>query len=620
MSDFDANTFSPLDDGDNVGDAGEVRLRLKDVPALIGKISLLGSVNTLGEDYKSLDRARRWYFYTDWNLEGEELVGREVIEELSSTFARNQSVKLDYTLGRITRDNFNGVRQEAKANLARKEDQRITGRAFETDVDGITDKRTRRHCNVCISYGCLKILPAAEYEQEEYLVTSPVLPDSGIAYDRYLVRLGTRRQGRFSFSLHAEERNTDQLADTTDGWVYTRKDQTYGAILASRTLRSVQGELQFTHRVRENQISGGGQTSDLARLQMLFRLDRIGVNSNVDYEISQNQAVIQRKAVVFVGEGQGDYNALGDPVGKGRGAYTVVFLPTTITIPSQSVNLTWNLKWKPAGRGADNTGGGLFSWVGRNISLVQSLNVREQTTAEKAYKIYLLFPSALQRDESTLTGVVSLRQEWSFLDGYPNVSLTYRYERNDEEENRFNGINEDRLFEQHTMRIDRSISRVVSANLELRREVRQLGRRGVVSGAGGSYDVRGRAIAAGWGLRFGGGSSFDGEFEARERKDLESTAEELALSFKPRFVWRLTKSLNVFATYEVTRFSNPVETFVKPVFFSNPGLTHRWGLTPNLRLSKIISLLANYQGRSEETFSGKRIVDHEFTMETRAYF
>ncbi|UCH85346.1 MAG: hypothetical protein JSW50_06565 [Candidatus Latescibacterota bacterium] len=620
MSDFDANTFSVLDDDDNIGDAGEARLRVKDVPALLGRLSVGGSVSTLGQDFRSLDRARRWYFYTDWNLEGEELTGREVIEELSSTFTRNQSIKLDYMLGRIKRDDFRGLRQEARALLARGEDRKITGRVFETDVDGTADTRLRQHADVSASFGMWGLLPAAEYEFEEYVVSSPVLPDSGIAFDRYLVRLGSRQSGRFSYSFHAEERNTDQLADTTDGWVYTRQDRTYGALVTSRSLRAVQGELQFTHRERDNKTTGGGQTSDLARLKMLFRLDRLGVNSNVDYEISQNQAVIQRRGVVFVGEGQGDYNALGDPVGKGRGAYTVVFLPTTITIPSQSVGLTWNFNWKPGRSSTGKSGGGLFGWLGRNMSLAQSLNVREQSTAEKAYKIYLLFPSALQRDDTTLNGIVSLRQEWSFFDAYPNFSVTYRYERNDEEENRFNGINEDRFFEQHTLRVDRSLSRIVSVNVEARREARQLGRRGLVSGIGGTYDVRGQAAAVGWGLRFGSGNSLDGEFEVRKRRDAESTAEELALSFKPRAVWRPIKSLNVFVTYEVTRFSTDVVTVSKPVFFSNPGMTHRWGLTPNLRLSKIISLLGNYQGRSEETFSGKRIVDHEFTMETRAYF
>jgi hypothetical protein len=154
----------------------------------------------------------------------------------------------------------------------------------------------------------------------------------------------------------------------------------------------------------------------------------------------------------------------------------------------------------------------------------------------------------------------------------------------------------------------------------VRREVRRLGRRGAAGEVSGTYDVRGRAASAGWGLRFSGGNSFDGEFEARHRRDIESSAEELALSFKPRFVWRPVKSLSVFVTYELTRFSSPVATGTKPVFFSNPGVTHRWGVTPNLRLSKIISFLANYQGRSEETFSGKRIVDHELTLETRAYF
>ncbi|UCG50618.1 MAG: hypothetical protein JSW58_10445 [Candidatus Latescibacterota bacterium] len=617
VSDFDANTLSPLGDTDNVGDAGEIRLGIKKIPALVGTIDLVGSVSTIEDHFKGLEKTRTWYFYRDWNLEREVQRGREIIEELISTFSRADKVKLDYSLGRIKRDNFDGIKQEVRTTIAASEDRRLTGRAFDTDVKGDDSQRTRRHGTVSASYGFWKLLPSVEYGQEEFLVSSTVHPDSGIAYDRYLVRLGSRRDGRFSFSVHGEERFTEELADSTLGWVDTRRDFTLGGLVASRGLRAVQGEIQYTHRVQDDRRFGGSQTSDLARLKGLFRLDRIGVNSNLDYEISQNQSRIQQKTVVFVGEGQGDYNKLGEPVGKGRGDYTLVFLPTTETVPTQRVDFTWNLSWKlPTPKNGD----GLISWLGSNVSLNQSLSVKEETTFDKAYKVYLLFPSALQRDESTLSGVVSLRQEWLLLGANPKLSLTFRYQRDDEEENRFNDINEERFFEQQILRVDRSLTKVVSANVELRREVRRRDGAGLTAGTGSTYDVRGRAIAAGWGLRFSAGSSLDGEVELRQQKDRESKAEEIALAFKPRLVWRLSKAVNLFATYEITRFSTPVEADVKPFFYSNPGTTHRWGLTPNLRLSRIISVLATYKGRSEETFLGKRILDHEFTLETRAFF
>jgi len=264
--------------------------------------------------------------------------------------------------------------------------------------------------------------------------------------------------------------------------------------------------------------------------------------------------------------------------------------------------------------------GGLLSWIAANVALNQSLAIKEETTATDAYKLYLLFPSALQRDESTLAGIISLRQEWSLLESYSDWSLSFRFQRDDEEDNRYNGVNEERYFEQEALRVDHSLTRLVSGTLELRREVKKRLGRGLPEGTGSTYDALAWAVAAGWGLRLPGGSTLDGELETLDQKDFESTAEERALTLRLRFVWHASKALNVFGRYEVTRFTLPNDPEVKPLFFSDPGTAHRWSLTPNLRISKVISLLGTYQGRAETTFSGQRIVDHELTVETRAFF
>jgi hypothetical protein len=206
------------------------------------------------------------------------------------------------------------------------------------------------------------------------------------------------------------------------------------------------------------------------------------------------------------------------------------------------------------------------------------------------------------------------------LRSYPDRSLTFRLQRDDEEENRFNDVNEERYYEEEAVRFDRSLTRAFSANLEVRREVKQRGGQGLPEGTGSTYDVLGWAAAAGFGLRLPAGSTLDGELEVRDQEDFESTARQRAIVFRPRLVWHVSKTLNVFARYEVTRYTLPVDPGVIPLFFSTPGVAHRWSINPNFRLSKVISLLGSYQGRAESTFSGNRIVDHEFTLETRAFF
>jgi hypothetical protein len=616
VSDFDRNTLSTLDNDDNIGDAGELRLGLVEIPVGVGVMDIHGSVSTIEENFRSLDRTRTPYFYRDWNLERDALVGREILQNLRSTFRREDAVRLDYDLGLLRRDNFDGIKNEGRVALAQGEDRRLDARVFDTTTDGDNQERTRTHGNVTVGYGVWKTLPSVWYEAEEFLTTSPTLPDSGIAYDRYGARLATRKLDRFGYSVDFEQRNTQTLADTTNGWIDARVDRTFRAGLIARRTRGVQGELEFTHRVQDNKTIGARQTADLARLKGRFQARSIGLLGNIDYEISQNQFRTQQKSVVFVGEGQGDYNELGEPVGKGRGSYTLVLLPTLETTPTSTVNLAFRLHWK---MGRTETGG-TWGWIARNVSLDQQLVIRDESTSDDAYKLYLLFPSELQRNDTTVRGLVSLRQAWSLLEGSPTTGLTFRYERDDEEDNSFVNVKENKFFQRQIGRVERSVTTRLSANAEVTREVRRRNGQGLQQGTGSTYDVEGWSLSGGWGLRFGGGNSFDGVLVVGVQSDDESGAEERSISLKPRFVWRVTKVLNLFGRYEVTRYAEGSDTLVRPFFFSAPGTTHRWSLTPNLKVSRFISVVSTYEGRSEDTFLGNRITEHDFRIETRAFF
>ena len=619
VSDFDANTLSVLDDNDNIGDAGEVQLGLKGVPFLLGALDVTGSVSTVQDRYKSLDRTRGPYFYRDWNLENEPLVGREIMPQVKTAFARDEHVRLAYDFGMIERANFDGRKQEGRLTLAAQPDQALTGRAFMTDMRGLGETRIRNHGTTTLRMGMWSFLPSATYATEEFLRTSAVQADSGIAYDRYVARLEKRHVERFAYSFEVEQRDTRQLADTTSGWVDTRLDRSLRVGLASRGGQRLTGELNFSHTEQEDRYYGTTSTADLGRLKGVLRLEGIGLRTNFDYELSQNQFRTQQKRVVFVGEGLGDFNELGEPVGNGRGAYNVVFLPTQEMVPTSGVDFALTMNWQaPRGRFAGRRGP--LAWIARNVSLDQALTIKEQTTFGNSYQVYLLFPNALQRDDATLLGFTSLKQEWSLLNDHPKLDLTVRYQRDDSEDNRFGDVREEQLTQQQSVRVDRSISGLLSTNFEVRRELRRRGGEGVAASTGSLYNVTGWALVGGWGLRFSAGSSIDGDVEVRRQGDEVSEAEQVVLFFRPRAVWRLTNALNVFGRYEYSNVVGSNETLVQPFFFATVGSAQRWSLTPNLRISKLISINATYEGRSEQTFTGAKVTDHVFRIETRALF
>lgn len=616
VSDFDRNVLSPLDDGDNVGDAARARVALDDVPAGPVRLGLATSVSTLEDRFKSFDKARPSYFYRDWNLENDPLVGREVLGEVETSVSHG-SARLSYTLGRLDRDDFDGTRHEGRLVAGSLADRGVDVRAFDTRTERTGETRTRRHGTGRASYGFWRVTPTVIYGAEEYLEDRHAAPDSGLAYRRAGLRLAKRGAGAWTMSLDLETRDTEDIDPVDSTWRDSRRDRTASARVGRQGSEVLRGEALVTHRVEENHILGDTRTTDLARLNASSRVRAIGLRTDVDYEISQNQTRILERSVVFVGTGKGDYSAEGEPVGKGKGDYTLVYSPTTQTKPTHNVDLSWRLVWRWE---RDTSGDDWWAWVKENVSLDQTVRVHEETSYDPAWKVYLMVPSALQRDGSTLQGRTSIRQDWSLLRGVANTQLTYRYRRADDEENRFEGIREDRLATEHTLRLSRSLSQLLTLTAEGSRTLSRRGGAGLPVGTGSRYDITAWSGLGGLGLRFSAGSNADLDFQYTTREDGRSGARQVEASLKPRFVWKIGDKVNVFGSYEFARVWDRGETVVRPLSFANEGDAHRWSLTPNLRVTRMITIVAAYQGRSEKTFTGERVVEHELRFETRAFF
>jgi hypothetical protein len=305
-------------------------------------------------------------------------------------------------------------------------------------------------------------------------------------------------------------------------------------------------------------------------------------------------------------------------------------LPTTNTIPTKAVNLNLRFSWKSPGAGRSRFGGGgagagaerggMWSWVKSNVSLDQTITISEESTFASSWRVYLMVPGALQQNNTTVYGVTNIRQDWTLLDGYRNVSLTFRFQRRDEEDNRFEGVHENRFFGRHLVRLSRSLSSALTLTAEASREIQRRDGSGVDAGGGAAYDITSHAALGGAGFRLPGGSSVDLDVKYTNRLDRQLEAEQTLLTLRPKTTWRVTGMISVFASYDVTRVWDVSSGTVKPLVFAREGDSHRWNLTPTIRLAKHISLVAAYNGRRETVYSGSRITDHELKVETRAFF
>ncbi len=613
-SDYDRNLFSSQDDGDNTGSAARVSAGWYGIAVPGATLEVSGNISHLEQNFRSFDRARPAFFYRDWNLENDVQVGSETLAQYQVKTTTDSLLNVSYRYGTLDRDNFEGVKHEGVANVGR-DDRRLRLRGFLTDTDGIDELRTRRLIDARGQFGVGWVVPGIRAARERYLEDAIAVADSGYAYQLIGASLANRSSGKFNWSASYELRNTEETnLETGNTWRDTRSDETI-TVGASRRGGRVSGEMFYTHREEENRLVGGTSGTDLARLTGNAR--GFGVRNDVEYEISQNQSRVLQRSVLFVGEGNGDYNAEGEPVGKGKGDYSLVFVATDDNVPTRSARISWRTVRKSDRKAK---GEGVWPWVRRNVSLDQTIAVREETTFDPGWKVFLFQPSALQRDDNTLSGSISLRQEWSLLDAYPNLSLTVRYEREDDEENRFEGIREERFFSQTQVRLSRSLSRTFTATAEGATALRQRGGQGIRTDTGSAYNVRSLTGLGGLGVRLTSGSSVDMEAALTSQRDNVSDASQTVLTIEPRVTWQLATNVSVFGSYELRQTFESEDVVVRPLFFEREGTAHRWSLTPNLRLAKSVSLLATYTGRRETTFSGARITDQELRLETRAFF
>ncbi len=616
VSQHDQNLLSSLDDDDNVGNAGQLRAGLAREGDWRLGLSALASV--LEDRFQSFDRARPAFYYRDWNLEDVALVGREATQEVTVSAARTTAGSARVTASHLDRDDFEGWKHEGVFAGGRLDDRGLSARAFSTDTEGEGNERTRRHLTAEGAWGVWRIVPGITYGNETYRNAFVAAPDSGRAYELVGAHVSSRGAPRLGWRLDGERRDTRTVEVTTDEFVDARKDLTVSGSLAYRSTGAARAELQLIHRTEENQIAGGETKTDLARLKAGNAWDGIGLSADADYEVSQNDAATLQRSVVFVGEGKGDYNAIGEAVGKGKGAYTVLFLPTTDTTPVHSVGFNLRVAWKPSQRPFTATGWG--GWILRNVSVDWTLGVREESTYEPAWEVYLMLPSALQRDDATVFGATTFRQDWSLLDGYKNISLNFRYLREDREDNRFEGVHENAQSGERAARLSRSLSAVLTAVLEGGQRVDSRGGEGIPGGTGSTYDVEEWFGLVGAGIVLAPGANLDVDVRVATLADDESGAQQRSLKVTPRLVWRIADQLNLFGTYELAQVNDQNETAVEPIVFARDGTSQRWSVTPNIRISKVIGIFATYSGRDEKVFTGQRVVEHEFRLETRAYF
>jgi len=615
VSHHDGNTASDIDDGDNTGGAFRLEGGVRRMPVHFADLSLLGDFSSLDDRFTSPDKTRKPYFYRDWNLENVPLSGRESIGGVRIELVKGGLWSVGGGHKFLSRgEDLSARKSEVEASVGDLTARGLKVVAMESRTGDERDRKFARGEGV---FSFWHVAPRAVFDTERYRSFVWSGPDTGRYYYRSVFSIDGRNIGGFRGGISYSNRHTDNMMISGGDWYDAREDEEI-RLNAGYTGGNKIVELFMSHRRNEDLRYGSTSRSDLARVRHRDSWLSSAVTSDIGYRISSGEERRQEKAVVFVGENEGDYDSEGREVGKKRGDYMVFYLPGGDRQAVRTVELNWRLSLGRGlrGIGGDSGRGGFFSAVRRNVSCDHFFSVTEKSSTDDLTALYTLSPRVLQRDDVTLYGMNRLRQEWSFLNGVKKYNLRLTYSREDIEDNRMEGAGEERYSREVNLRADFAPFQSLTISLEGGSSMSEK-----LSSTAYDQDYRVDKVKAAQttNYHFSPATTVSLELGYEGKNDRISSAEQSSISAEPALNSSIGKRLHVTAFLKLTYTDSKTDED-KPLFFLEEGLREDWSVTGQYRFSRYVSFGANYTGRREKDYMGEVKTVHAFKMESRAHF
>jgi hypothetical protein len=613
---FDANLLSTLDETDNRGGALKISGGIRNQSLGASSLSLLAEYSSLESGFHAPDKPREPYFYRNWNLEDVPLEGTEKISGMTLSWEGERLWKVGGRYNRLTRNGGPEARKaEASMSLGDKNDRGLDAAGYDSYNDL---GRDRRYLHAEGAFGFWELLPRMIFDTERYRAFNADAPDTGRFYYQNVFSISRRKEGRFRGTLSYTMRDTDAMESEGGGWSRERENDEIrldgGYTSGQAIIEVVASRRSTTYGYDE-----GSGRHDLGRLRYRDAWWKGAVTNDISYRLSSGVDRKLEKAVVYVGENQGDYDEEGNEVGQNRGDYMVIFLPAEDAVPVRTVELSWKLSIGSGVRGlslGSSADTGLWRWIRRNVSIDNFFSVIERSRTDDLAGLYLLDPSILQRDEWTIYGKNSLRTECGFLGDVKKYNLRLIFLREDEEDNR----SEDVSVERYTREIQGRFEMLPAANITLTFQGKTaLSSRMIFGAAGQTYRVESLegATTLAWKLRPSVKLAL--EMGAEERRDEVSQAEQISIYCTPSADASIGAKIHFNAMLRLT-WTDEKTSDGKPLFFLEEGLREDWNVVGQYRFTKFISFGLNYSGHREKDFTGEVRTVHAFKLESRAYF
>lgn len=618
----DINQLSDLDNGDNKGNAGRFTGGLKEQSLSLGSMEL-GQLDVVGfwegrdAEFKPFQVRKTVFDYDPWGLadrarrpgfleQDDRETGVEAAWKMGGSTAglamkgnlgslrHGVSVKADQLAGTANWNFFGG-----RGNHVLQ-----TAEATDTE-DPLEIRRILR--SHLVSWVVGPVVPHARYRFRRWRNGAATQGQaSGFRLEETSVGLGSAPGRVLTWQVDFERGLADSLY--AENWVLKRDSRTVRSGMTTGRFGGMRMVGEGTYR-QILQPDLPEQTTRLARLNLSGDWEKIFSDWSLGYRVDNSRMAVLDRQILFVGEGQGDYNQDGDFVGKGQGAYTVALAATDDMVATTAVRADMNWRQGFQFLGKDR-------WYGAWSSLALA-SVESRSTTEDIGGLLALDPKVLFDPATTVLGDLNYTHELNFLKHVRTVDLRGKFDFRQTLDRQFVGHPEDRIKRSWQANANLNVSRRSAITLLwLRQDERRYSDESSAS-ARSSFVVLTRRYELGYNynpttnLRLG----LQGEFVDRDGQVSGVTQEELAL--RPNLRSRIQRSWTLQAELRISDVkSDEPGGVVRPWFFSIPGrnvessLRLAWDPTEFLAVSASWFTRKKTEGRWQ----------HDLRLETTARF
>ena len=621
-SNRDVNQLSDLDNEDNESNAGRFTGGFKEQSLSLGGMSL-GRLDVVGfwesrdAEFKPFQVRKTVFDYDHWGLADRarrpgflEQDDRETgVEAAWKTGGNKLGLTMKGNLGSlrhgpsVTADQLAGTANwifwGGKGNHVLQ-----TAQAADSQ-DPLEIRRDLRSHEVSWVVG--PVVPHARYRFRRWRNGAATAGQAeGFRFQETSVGLGSAPSRVLTWQVDFERGLADSLY--TEKWELKRDSRTVRSGMTTGRFGGMRLVGEGTYR-KIFQPDLPEQTTRLARLNLSGTWDRIFSDWSLGYRVDNSRMPVLDRQILFVGEGQGDYNQDGEFVGKGQGDYTVVLAATDSLMATTAVRA--DLNWRQGFQflGADR-------WYGAWSSLALA-SVESRSTTEDVGGLLALDPKVLFDPATTILSDLNYTHELAFFKNVRTLDLRGKFDFRQSLDRQFADHPEDRIKRGWQTNANLNLSRRSAVTLLwLRQDERRYSEESS-SSARSSFVVLTRRYELGYNytpttnLRVG----LQGEFITRNDEVSTVSQEELALrpNLRSRFqrAWTLQAELRISDVK-----SDEPPGVLRPWFFSFPGrnvessLRLAWDPTEFLAVSASWFTRKKTEGRWQ----------HDLRLETTARF